>query len=249
MRLRPLPETRPPATRTGIVTGSAQPKARPSTWSVVPARVSTSFAQPRVATDAFSHVPVHVAAAAEAGSTSVRPASTAASCRMDRPYSAGRPRTIARVEDLRDLMRRVPAPVSVLTFELDGTRFGVTVGSVVSLSLDPPLVGVSLGLDSSTHEPFRLVDRFALNPLRGDQEALAQHFARSVPPIVMWQGVAVRDGDGPPLLAGALGWIVCRTVDSLRTGDHTFFVGEALTVEPGRDAPGLAYARRAYHSV
>ena len=153
------------------------------------------------------------------------------------------------MEDLRELMRRVPAPVAVLTFELEGTRFGVTVGSLVSLSLDPPLVGVSLGLDSSTHEPFRLVDRFAVNVLGGGQDALAQHFARSVPPLVMWQGVTVRDGDGPPLLADALGWIRCRSVDSLRTGDHTFFVGEAVSVELGPDGAGLAYARRTYHRV
>ena len=40
--------------------------------------------------------------------------------------------------------------------------------------------------------------------LSGDQEHLAQHFARSVPPIALWNGIEVREDD-PRLLAGAVG--------------------------------------------
>jgi flavin reductase (DIM6/NTAB) family NADH-FMN oxidoreductase RutF len=153
------------------------------------------------------------------------------------------------MDGLRELMRRVPAPVSVLTFELDGIRFGVTVGSVVSLSLEPPLVGVAIGLQSSTHEPIRRTDRFAINALAGDQEQLAQHFARSVPPIVLWQGIAVREEPGPPLLDGALGWIRCRRGADYPVGDHTLFVGEVESIEIGREGPGLAYLRQSYEPV
>jgi flavin reductase (DIM6/NTAB) family NADH-FMN oxidoreductase RutF len=153
------------------------------------------------------------------------------------------------MDELRELLRRVPAPVAVLTFEIEGMRFGVTVGSVVSLSLEPPLVGVAIGLQSSTHGPIGDAERFAINTLAGDQEGLAQHFARSVPPIVMWQGIAVRDRPGPPLLDDALGWIVCRRGPDYAVGDHTLFVGEVESVELGRDAAGLAYLRRSYVSV
>lgn len=146
-------------------------------------------------------------------------------------------------------MRRVPSPVAVLTFEVDDRRYGVTVGSVVSLSLEPPLIGVSIGLQSSTHAPFRETVTFAINALAGDQDGLAQHFARSVPPYVMWNGIAVREGDGPPQLADALGWIVCRRGAEVETGDHTFFVGEVQSVELGRDGPGLAYLRQSYVGV
>ena len=146
-------------------------------------------------------------------------------------------------------MRRAAAPVAVLTFEVDRMRFGVTVGSLVSLSLDPPLVGVSIGLEASTHEPLREAERFALSLLAGDQDGLAGHFARSVPPLVMWNGVAVREGAGPPLLADALGWIHCLRGDEHPVGDHTFFVGEVERVELGRDESALVYARRGYHSV
>ena len=152
-------------------------------------------------------------------------------------------------DDLRALMRRFPAPVAVLTFEVDGRRHGITVGSLVSLSLDPPLVGVSIGRDTSAHEPLRDADGFALSLLSGEQAAVAQHFARSVPPIAMWERVEAREGVRGPLLAGALAWIECRHWAEYDVGDHTFFVGEVQRLEPGGEGAGLVYREGSYHAA
>ena len=88
-------------------------------------------------------------------------------------------------------MRRFPSGIAVLTVPVP---YGLTIGSLVSLSLEPALVGVSIGHDAQAHELLREAGGFALSVLAGDQAALAQHFARSVPPIAQWEGVAVRDG-------------------------------------------------------
>jgi flavin reductase len=149
-------------------------------------------------------------------------------------------------DDLRELMRRLAAPVAVLTIELDGRRSGVTVASFVSLSLDPPLVGVSLARTAALHELLREVDLFVVNALAADQDGVAQHFARGVPPIAMWTGIRVRDAEGPPLIEGALGWLVCRRSQEVPVGDHTFFVGEVLSVEHGSTGPALAYVGQRY---
>jgi flavin reductase (DIM6/NTAB) family NADH-FMN oxidoreductase RutF len=148
----------------------------------------------------------------------------------------------------RSLFRRWPAGVSVVVIELDGRRSGLTVSSLTSLSLEPPLVGISIALHASLHEPLRDAGEWAASLLAGDQEELAQHFARSVPPIAMWNGIAVRDDD-PRLLAGAAGWLVARTVDEIRTGDHTFFVSEILSLEEGSAGTSLAYVHRGYHAL
>src|SRR5436305_353332 len=58
---------------------------------------------------------------------------------------------MAAGEDLRGLMRFVPHNVAVLTLDHDGNRMGVTISSLVSLSLDPPLIGVSIGKDASCY--------------------------------------------------------------------------------------------------
>jgi len=153
-----------------------------------------------------------------------------------------------RGADQRSLFRRWPAGVSVVVIELDGRRTGLTVSSLTSLSLEPPLVGISIALDASLHEPLREAGAWAASLLSGEQERLAQHFARSVPPIAMWNGIDVREDD-PRLLAGAAGWLVARTVDEVRTGDHTFFVGEIESLEEGTAPTSLAYVHRAYHAL
>ena len=153
-----------------------------------------------------------------------------------------------RGAEQRSLFRRWPAGVSVVVAELDGRRHGLTVSSLVSLSLDPPLVGISIAHQSSLHELLRDAGGWAASILGGGQEDLAQHFARSVPPLVLWDGVEVRDDD-PRLIAGAAGWLVARTVETLVTGDHTFFVGQVESVEEGVAPTTLVYAYRTYHAL
>src|SRR5919112_6698979 len=107
-------------------------------------------------------------------------------------------------DELREVMRRFPAPVAVVTTELEGERFGLTVGSLVSLSLAPQLVGISIGKDSSSHEPIRRAGGWAASLLAGTQTHVAQHFARSgIPPLALWVGMDVREGARGPLIDGA----------------------------------------------
>jgi flavin reductase (DIM6/NTAB) family NADH-FMN oxidoreductase RutF len=133
--------------------------------------------------------------------------------------------------------------------DVDGERLGLTVGSLVSLSLDPPLVGVSVAREAAMHELLREAGEFALSLLAGDQEAVAQHFARGVPPFAHWQGIALRESEGPPLIDGALGWIRCRTAAEHPVGDHTFFVGEVTCAEAGRSGPALVHVGQGYTSL
>ena len=153
-------------------------------------------------------------------------------------------------EELREVMRRFPAPVAVVTAELDGERFGLTVGSLVSLSLEPPLVGISIGKDSSSHEPIRRAEGWAASLLGGSQTDVARHFARSgIPPVALWAGVDVRAGARGPLVDGAIGWLECLTVSEHDVGDHTIFVGQVESIELGHAAGGLVYSGGEYHSA
>jgi flavin reductase (DIM6/NTAB) family NADH-FMN oxidoreductase RutF len=136
----------------------------------------------------------------------------------------------------------------VVVAEVGGRRAGLTVSSLASLSLEPPLVGISVALEASLHEPLKDADEWAVSFLAGNQEHLAQHFARSVPPIALWDGIDVR-ADDPRLLAGAAGWLVARTVDLVTTGDHTFFVGEVQRIEEGVAETSLIYLHRSYYAL
>jgi flavin reductase len=137
-------------------------------------------------------------------------------------------------DELRAVMRRVPAGVAVVTVEAGGQAAGLTVASLISLSLEPPLVGFAVRRDAALHELLRETGELAISILAAGQEHLAQHFARGVPPIALWERIPLRDEtDGPPQVAGAAGWLRGRVADEHETGDHTFFVAAVEAAEAG----------------
>jgi flavin reductase len=146
-------------------------------------------------------------------------------------------------------MRSWPHGVSVLAVDYDGDRMGVTVSSLVSLSLDPPLIGVSVGKQASLYELLRNAGAFSVSMLGSEQEDIARRFAGGRPPLVHWEGVETREGEFAPLIEGALGWIEARTVAEHDAGDHTFFIAEPVVVEPGPATHALVYRDRDYHRV
>ena len=150
-------------------------------------------------------------------------------------------------DELRALFREVPSPVGVVTVEVEGQSAGLTVDSLVSLSVEPPLLGIALGRHAALHELLREAGEFAVSILAADQEGLAQHFARGVPPIAHWTGIETTLGElGAPLIADALGWVECRLAFEHEVGDHTLFVGEATRVARGPGREALVHLRRAY---
>ena len=153
-------------------------------------------------------------------------------------------------EELRALLGRCPAGVSVVTVDADGQRLGLTIGSLVSLALEPPLVGFAISRDAAMHELLREAGGCAISLLAAGQDWLAQHFARGVPPIAMWHGIATEPGArGAPLLVGALGWLECAVRDEVRVETHTFFVCDVLRSEYGIDAPALVRVRGEFTAI
>jgi flavin reductase (DIM6/NTAB) family NADH-FMN oxidoreductase RutF len=153
-------------------------------------------------------------------------------------------------DELRAVMRRVPSGVAVVTVDLDGQRVGLTVASLVSLSLEPPLVGFAIRRDAALHELLREARELAVSVLAAGQEHLAQHFARGVPPIALWERIPLRSAPGPPQLEGATAWLRGRVSAEHPTGDHTFFVAEVEAAEPGPpDSRPLVFHGQAYASL
>lgn len=137
-----------------------------------------------------------------------------------------------------------------MTVDANGQRLGLTVSSLVGLSLDPPLVGFAVSREAALHELLREAGGCAVSLLAAGQDWLAQHFALGVPPIAMWHGVATEPGaSGAPLLVGAVGWLECGLREEVAAGTHTFFVCEVLRVELGVDAPALVRVRGEYRSA
>jgi|SRR5579872_646393 len=147
-------------------------------------------------------------------------------------------------------MRLYPCGICVVGADFEGDRIAVTVGSLVSLSLEPALVGISVGKNLALHELVHRAGSFGASFLRGDQADVARRFARGMPPIALWHDVELRESvTGAPLLADALGWLECSVWAEHDVGDHTLFVGEVLAAEEGVAGPALVYREHDYHAL
>jgi flavin reductase (DIM6/NTAB) family NADH-FMN oxidoreductase RutF len=148
-------------------------------------------------------------------------------------------------EQLASLMAAFPSGVAVLAVDSESGPLGLTVSSLALVATEPPLVGVAVRRTSAMHELLREAEIFSFSLLAADQEALAEHFARGVPPIALWEGVPLRarEGVGPPLLEGALGWLDCEHETTVAATSHTFTVGRVVRVEDGRGQDGLIRGR------
>jgi flavin reductase (DIM6/NTAB) family NADH-FMN oxidoreductase RutF len=154
---------------------------------------------------------------------------------------------VTGADELLAAMRRFPCGIAVVTTEVEDQEFGITVASLVSLSLEPPLVGISIGENTLMHELLKEARGFCVSLLAADQDGVAQHFARSgVPPLARWLGVAWEPGTYGRRISGALAWLECEHVAAHVVGDHTFFVASVEEMEEGRAGEGLAYVRSRY---
>jgi flavin reductase len=153
-------------------------------------------------------------------------------------------------EDIDVLLDALPGGACVVAVDAEGRRLGLTIDSLLTLSLDPPLVGFTVTNDSPLVELLPAAGGCAISILAGGQEWLADHFAEGARPIAMWHALAAEPGAvGAPLFVGALGWLECSLLDVVGLGSRTLCVLAVRRVEPGREAPALVRVRGAYATV
>lgn len=146
----------------------------------------------------------------------------------------------------RDAMSRFATGVAVATtIDHRGAPVGVTISSMASLSLDPPLVLWNMALRAYSLAAFRRAGVFALNLLPADGWSLCERFSR--PAIDKFRDVAWRpDSAGVPLLDGMLAHVSCTTWRRYPGGDHEIFVGRVRSIEVFEGEPLVVFrsARR-----
>lgn len=154
-------------------------------------------------------------------------------------------------ETFKDLMARFPAGVTVVTTEVDGRRYGLTVSAFASVSLDPPLVLVCIDRGAESHDRIEESGVFAVSFLGEDQADLSDRFAGFHDVDDRFEGIATTTrSTGAPLLKEAVAHADCRVEHAADGGDHTIFVGR---VQEGRvlrpEARPLAFWNRGYHRL
>lgn len=126
------------------------------------------------------------------------------------------------VREFRNCMGRFATGVTVVTCKTENGYHGLTANSFTSVSLDPPIVLVSVDRKTKAFEHMKN-NAFTVNILNASQEDVAMHFAgrpKEVPPF-NWV-----EGEHAPRLEESLASIECKAWEEYDGGDHVLFVGE-----------------------
>ncbi|MFB8237871.1 flavin reductase family protein [Kitasatospora purpeofusca] len=145
-------------------------------------------------------------------------------------------------EEYRHAISRLPTAVSVIT---SAGPVGCTANAVMSLSLDPPTVLLSLATTSRTLAHIRSEGRFAVNVLAWSDRRLVAQFATGTPAErfagVPWHGV-----DGVPVLTEASVAMVCTVRETVQLLDHTLIAGTVTWARADDTPTTVLFAKQQY---
>ncbi|MSP40260.1 MAG: flavin reductase [Deltaproteobacteria bacterium] len=140
-------------------------------------------------------------------------------------------------QELRRVMGHFVTGVTVITTQdKEGAPQGLTANAFMSLSLDPPLVIISVDKKATCYACFEPGNGYTVNYLAEDQEEISKRFAtKGVDKFadLKWQA----GSNGAAVLDGVLGSVECKITDCYDGGDHTIVVGEILNVAANGDRP------------
>lgn len=129
----------------------------------------------------------------------------------------------------------------VTTVDGQGNNVGITISSFNSVSLEPPLILWSVGLDSMSYDVFVAADHFAVHILGRHQVDVCDRFAqrseRKFDDVDCSVGL-----HGVPILPDFAACFECSTEHVYPGGDHKIIVGRVRRVEE-RDVEPLIYYR------
>ncbi|GAB7006457.1 hypothetical protein JCM18899A_39300 [Nocardioides sp. AN3] len=135
---------------------------------------------------------------------------------------------------MRQTMGRFATGVAVITTELDGVPHGMTVNSLTSVSLDPPLLLVCFNHGARTAEAVVERGRFVVNVLARRQQEIALRFAARGEDH--FAGLHLEYGEHSlPVVPNALAHLDCAVDRVVEAGDHTVVLGavSATCSSPG----------------
>lgn len=146
-------------------------------------------------------------------------------------------------KSFRAAMGNVAAAVSVVTTIHDGGAHGTTVSAFSSLSMDPPMLLVSLDNTSNLLTKLGVGSRIGVNVLAAHQDQIALRFAGKGDDKFL--DIAWQIEDGAPALVDRHAWVALTVEQLVVAGDHTLVLGRVEAADASGAAP-LTYWQRTF---
>jgi len=150
----------------------------------------------------------------------------------------------------RAAMRAWTTGVAIILSSHNGATYGMTINSLTSLSVDPPLVTVVLQNVTHIHDLVTGSQSFGVTILSATQHELAANFAGKLHGPERMNGIVTQTlVTGAPLLTEGLAHLDCRVVHTYPAGANTLFIAEVLSARVDSTDQPLAYHNRKYRQL
>jgi flavin reductase (DIM6/NTAB) family NADH-FMN oxidoreductase RutF len=157
---------------------------------------------------------------------------------------------------LRAIMRSFATGVCIAsTYRGEGAHRrhdAITVNSLTSVSLEPPLISLCLRHGSGFLADVLATGKWALSILEGGEDALAVRFAAGRPARTLaLAALAASAGERTgALVLDEHAWLECELADRFDVGDHKMLIGRVMSVNlVAQDRPTLAFLHGSYRTL
>lgn len=156
---------------------------------------------------------------------------------------------IENTDLFRESMSRLAGAVSVVTSKVDDRDWSLTISSCCSISMDPPLLMISLQNDKVSTKSILSTEEFKVNILSKQQLLLAKFGAKPGTPKFLDEYLSENNSNESQLAEDSLATIQCKLYKSIEAGDHTILLGLVKDVKLGNLTKPLVYYSRGFRTT
>lgn len=151
-------------------------------------------------------------------------------------------------EKLRRAMRAWTTGVAIVTSIYEDQQYGMTVNSFTSISLEPPLICVTLKRLTHTHDLVTKSGMFSVTILTSSQKELSDRFAGRLPQVTnRFEGLQTETISlDSPVFKDGLAYFDCNVLSSMPVGENTLFIAEVVDARGEGEGEPLVYHNRDY---
>lgn len=151
-------------------------------------------------------------------------------------------------EKLRRAMRAWTTGVAIVTSIYEDQQYGMTINSFTSVSLEPPLICVTLKRLTHTHDLVVKSGMFSVTILTSVQKELSDRFAGKMPDITdRFEGLQTETISlDSPVFKDGMAYFDCQVVNSVPVGENTLFIAEVVDARGEGGGEPLVYHNREY---
>lgn len=137
--------------------------------------------------------------------------------------------------------------LSVVAAEVDGEIVGMPANSLVSVSLDPPLVSLSFAHTSTTWPVLRRAERWGISVLGAEQEQVLSDLRR--PTAERFDGIDAEVSGQAAFVRGSLATIEVEPLTAIEAGDHTLMLLEVHALDRDESQEPLVFFDSRVHRI